>query len=274
MTRKLLLVCFICLLATPAVADTTSPTSGLWSNINTVVLIFTLLLGVAGFIRSIEQNKDSSFRDITSRLCERDSPVVRAGAAGQLPNYFRYRRYYVFWRPYPSQVLHLLLHALKKEEDLDVRQVLFNSLVLITGNRSLRAVAQSAGTDLGRGIDLVRAKLDQLIMDGFDFSGIDLIEASLTKSSLIRARFVGANLLTRTWRRPILLTPNCGTQSLSTLICRKQNSSPGAITSMPIPRYTRRICWAPNGLRQSIHARWVPADSDLARRAAQILSKE
>jgi hypothetical protein len=194
MTRKLLLVCFICLLATPAVADTTSPTSGLWSNINTVVLIFTLLLGVAGFIRSIEQNKDSSFRDITSRLCERDSPVVRAGAAGQLPHYFRYRRYYVFWRPYPSQVLHLLLHALKKEEDLDVRQVLFNSLVLITGNRSLRAVAQSAGTDLGRGIDLVRAKLDQLIMDGFDFSGIDLIEASLTKSSLIRARFVGANL--------------------------------------------------------------------------------
>jgi uncharacterized protein YjbI with pentapeptide repeats len=98
--------------------------------------------------------------------------------------------------------LHLLLHSLKKEDDLDVRQVLFNSLVAITGNATLKIVAQAAGTDLGRGIDLIRAKLDEIIMDRFDFSGIDLTDASIGRSSAIGAKFVGAKL----WKARIMHT--------------------------------------------------------------------
>lgn len=81
-----------------------------------------------------------------------------------------------------------------------MRQALFNSLMTITGNEPLRTVARSVGADLGRGIDLVRAKLDELIMDGFNFSEIDLIEASMRKSSLIQANFAGANL----WKAKIV----------------------------------------------------------------------
>jgi len=173
--------------AAPAPAST-------FSLFGSLALLVPLLLAVVGFFRSIEQNKDTAFRDLVSRLSDRNSSVVRAAAAGQLPDYFTYQRFWIGQRAYAAQVLPLLLHSLKKEEDLDVRQALFNSLVAITGSRSVGAVAREAGCNLGRGIDLVRAKLDQLIMDGFDFSDVDMTEASMDRCSAIGAKFMRANL--------------------------------------------------------------------------------
>jgi hypothetical protein len=163
-------------------------------SMGSLVVATPLLLAVAGFFRSMEQTKDGAFRDVTSRLGDKSSAVIRAAAAGQLPHFFRYKRYFLLRRPYAGQVLHLMLHALKKEDDLDVRQMLFNSLLAIQGKASLKDVAKSVGEDLGRGIDLVRARLDDLIMDGFNFDGIDMTEASMVRSSMQRARFVGAKL--------------------------------------------------------------------------------
>lgn len=175
-----------------------------------ITLSIGTALGVLGFFRSLEQRKDEAFGALTVRLCSRESPVMRAGAAGQLPSFFRYRRYLILHRPYRRQALELAVNALKiAGEPVFVRQALVDALMkMLPSHPGERLLPRLLGSRCpawwktrllsryrrDREIRLIGAYLDRLIMMGFVFDYADLTEATLTESGLEGASFVGVNL--------------------------------------------------------------------------------
>jgi hypothetical protein len=83
----------------------------LWTEITVTV---GSALGLLGFFRSQEQRKDAAFRELAVGLCNRESPLMRAFAARQLPSYYRYRRYFLLKAPYASQAVSLATYGLNR----------------------------------------------------------------------------------------------------------------------------------------------------------------
>ena len=136
---------------------------GFWREITVSVGSFLALLG---FLRGQEQHKDAAFRDLREHLSDPESAVKRATAAAQLPSFFCYRRFFIFNKPYQSQALDFALNGLKEaNEKKFVRQSLINAL------RDMCHMARK-GKLLKR--DLIDAQLNELIMNGFIFDGMNL----------------------------------------------------------------------------------------------------
>jgi Pentapeptide repeats (8 copies) len=143
-----------------------------------------VLGGMVGFFRGLEQRKDTAFAEMTARLCNPQSEVLRASAARELPAFHAYRRFVLGKRPFRAQSLELALNALKVEgQNIFVRQALVESLQQMLPNPQ----------DRGR-IRLDYACLENLIMIGFDFEDLELTHAKAIESGLERARFARANL--------------------------------------------------------------------------------
>jgi uncharacterized protein YjbI with pentapeptide repeats len=89
-------------------------------------------------------------------------------------------------RPYRHQAFTLALHGLKNaDEKKFVRQELAYALHDMLRERSRKEFSDA---------NLIDARLDQLILHDFDFSGLNLTGASVQECDLGNARFVKAKL--------------------------------------------------------------------------------
>jgi uncharacterized protein YjbI with pentapeptide repeats len=147
-----------------------------------VTLSAGVIAGGVAFFRGLEQRKDVAFADAMTRLCNGASPVLRAGAARQLPSLHRYRRFVVGRRAYARQALELAVDALKVDQTRFVRQALVESL--------MQMLPSATGQPRVR---LDHACLDELTMLRFNFDYVELAKASIRSSGLEGASFVGAN---------------------------------------------------------------------------------
>ena len=154
-----------------------------------VTLSAGVIAGGVAFFRGLEQRKDTAFADTMTRLCNADSPVLRAGAARQLPAFQRYRRFLFGKQPYSRQALELAVDALKIDQTRFVRQALVESL--------MKMLPSATGQPRVR---LDHSCLDELTMLQFNFDYDELTKASICSSGLEGASFVGANLWSAVFR--------------------------------------------------------------------------
>jgi pentapeptide repeat protein len=140
-------------------------------------------VGLLTFVRGQEQRRDNDFQEIGARLSSPTAAMLRATAARQLPKYFAYRRFGLFWRPYRLTAVSLALDALKvKPEEKFVRQALVEALKTMLSRCVSRDFENQSFT-------LIDANLDELIMYKFPFDRIDLTNASLQRADLGGATF-------------------------------------------------------------------------------------
>lgn len=153
-----------------------------------ITLTVGTLVALVGFLRGQEHRKDGSLNDLGIRLANSDSAMMRASAATQLPAFFSYRRYFLLNYPYRPQALNFVLNGLKVENEAKfVRQALIDAL-----GEMLRKSRRHSLTPL----NLIDAKLDELIIFGFRFDKSDLTQAILCHSDLGDTSFINAKL----WR--------------------------------------------------------------------------
>jgi hypothetical protein len=150
-----------------------------------ITLSAGVVAGTVAFFRGLEQRKDAAFAEAMTHLGATNSPVLRAGAARQLPRLHRYRRFFTRDRPYREQTLQLAVDALKVDQERFVRQALIESLQAM-----LRAEKKRAH------VRLEHACLDELAMMGFDFADFEMTSTTIRNSGLEGANFARANL----WR--------------------------------------------------------------------------
>ncbi len=160
--------------------------------IQDITLIVGAAIAIFGFFRSMEQKKEQRFLEIIRELSNKDSSMLRSIGAAETPKYFYYRSYMFFERPFKSQSLSMALHALKIDnEEVFVRQECINSV---------QEMFKDVGIHTCPRANMIRSKLNKLIMHHFDFRSVDLSASCLNESDLGSADLRKAKLWECTFR--------------------------------------------------------------------------